>query len=370
MKVLELCLSDGVGGLELYALRTARQLPRIGLECLAVVKDGTMLAERMQTEGVRTLSLHRSSKILPLLAARQLAAMIDREAVDVVHIHWSKDINLAVLAKQFAKREVKLVQTRQMMITRPKKDIYHRYLYRQMDLYLTITRQLRDKARAYLPIPKERIQLLYYGVAKPKALSQDQRSSIRHDLGVRHEDDIAIGLVGRIEAAKGQLLLIEALHRLQKKGLAVHVTLIGPVMDDAYQTRIRNQAAQLGLQDHVTFFGSHQNPIDIMSAFDIIVLATEMETFGLVLIEAMHNGVAVVGSDAGGVPEIIEDGVSGLLFEPGNSGDLAEQLERYCRDSDLRRRLGAAGKARADERFALEQHYQNLKQHFEHAIRM
>ena len=101
-----------------------------------------------------------------------------------------------------------------------------------------------------------------------------------------------------------------------------------------------------------------------MPAFDVVVLATEMETFGLVLIEAMRSGVAVVGSNAGGVPEIIEDGVSGLLFEPGNAADLAAKLRRYCMDRDLRRRLAAAGKARADSLFALERHYQDLKQMF------
>lgn len=369
MKVIELCLSHGVGGLELYALRTAVQLPRFGITCLAVVRDGTMLAERMQAEGVRTRSLKRRSKILPLLAARQLAAIIDQEAVDAVHIHWSKDINLAVLAKQYAKREVKLIHTRQMMITRPKKDIYHRYLYNRIDLYLAITRQLRDIARVCLPMPEQRIQLLYYGVDQPAPPSAEQRRVIRQEMGVSPSKAIAIGLVGRIEKNKGQHLLIDALHLLRTRGFHTHVTFIGPVMDNTYLSHIQSQVSRLGLQKDITFFGSHANPIDIMSVFDIAVLATEEETFGLVLIEAMRNGVAVVGSNAGGVPEIIEDGVSGLLFQPGSALDLATQLERLCRDDGLRHQLGAAGKARADARFALETHYQSLKKHFDSVVR-
>lgn len=369
MKVIELCLSHGVGGLELYALRTARQLPQLGIDCMAVVRDGTMLAERMQAEGVHTLFMKRRNKILPLLAAKRLAAIIDQETVDVVHIHWSKDINLAVLAKQYAKREVKLVHTRQMMLTRPKKDIYHRYLYKHIDLFVAITRQLRDIARAYLPMPKQNIQLLYYGVARPPALSARQRLALRQELGVRRKETIAIGLVGRIEHNKGQHLLIDALHLLRAKSLRAHVTFIGPVMDNTYLSQIQSQVAQLGLQEDTTFFGSHANPIEIMSAFDVAVLATEVETFGLVLIEAMRNAVAVVGSNAGGVPEIIEDGVSGLLFQPGNADDLAAQLERLCGDGDLRHQLGAAGKARADAHFALERHYHSLKNHFDAAIR-
>lgn len=364
MKVLELCLSNGVGGLELYALRTAKQLVRIGCNCLAVVKDGTMLAERMHAEGVRTITLRRLNRLLPFLAARRLAAILDQEAVDVLHMHWGKDINLAVLAKRYAKRAVKLVYTRQMMITRPKKDTYHRFLYRHIDLYLTITRQLREKAREYLPMPKQAIQLLYYGVAQPKSLSAEQRQSIRHDLGIRDSTDAAIGLVGRIEDKKGQHLLIEALQILCDHGLAAHATIIGPVMDDAYFSRIQAQVARLGLEENITFYGGHKKPIAIMQAFDILVLATEIETFGLVLIEAMRSGVAVVGSNAGGVPEIIEDGISGLLFDPGNAADLATKIEQYCADRDFRKRLAAAGKARADKFFTIEQHYQSLKQIF------
>jgi len=364
MKVLELCLSHGVGGLELYAFRTTKQLARFGCDCVAVVKERTMLSERLHSEGVRTITLRRLNPILPWLAARRLAKIIDQEALDVLHMHWGKDINLAVLAKRFARRKIKLVYTRQMMITRPKKDPYHRFLYRHVDLYLTITRQLRDKARGYLPMPKSAVQLLYYGIPQPASLSGDQRRSRRHDFGVHGSLKTAIGLVGRIEAQKGQHLLIEALQMLREQGLPVHATFIGPVMDDAYLARIHAQVARSGLQENVTFYGSHKRSIDIMQAFEIVVLATEMETFGLVLIEAMRSGVAVVGSNAGGVPEIIEDGISGLLFESGNAADLADKLKRLCANTNARQTIAAAGKARADKRFTLEQHYRDLMEYF------
>ena len=211
-------------------------------------------------------------------------------------------------------------------------------------------------------MPEHKVQFLYYGVEKPQSLSANQRQSVRHELGVCDGSNLAIGLVGRIEANKGQHLLIEALQMLREQGLAAHATIIGTVMDNAYFSHIQAQVARLGLQGHVTFYGSHTKPIEIMPAFDIVVLATEMETFGLVLIEAMRGGVAVVGSNAGGVPEIIEPGVSGLLFEPGNAVDLAAKLKRYCKDRDMRSRVAAAGKARADKLFALEQHYRCLKQ--------
>ena len=364
MKVLELCLSDGVGGLELYVLRTAEQLTRLGCDCLAVIKEDTLLAERMSSKDIRATILQGSHKLFPWLTARRLAKIIDQEAIDILHMHWGKDLGLAALAKRFAGRNVKLVYSRQMMITRPKKDPYHLFLYRQVDLYLTITKQLRDKARKYLPMPEAAVQLLYYGIPQPKPLTDTHRRSLRRQFGTETNEAIAIGLVGRIEANKGQHLLIEAVQILRDSNLPVHATIIGPVMNAEYFSDIKAQVEQLGLQNYVTFFGSHPNPPDIMQAFDVIVLATEMETFGLVLIEAMRSGVAVVGSNAGGVPEIIEDGVSGLLFEPGNATDLAVKLKRYISNVDERKKIAATGKQRADARFALTPHYRDLLAYF------
>jgi glycosyltransferase involved in cell wall biosynthesis len=78
----------------------------------------------------------------------------------------------------------------------------------------------------------------------------------------------------------------------------------------------------------------------------------------------MRNGVAVVGSKAGGVLEIIEDGISGLLFEPGNAADLADKLKLFCVNADARQAVAAAGKAQADEQFTLERHYRDLRRFF------
>ncbi|WP_172600359.1 glycosyltransferase family 4 protein [Sulfurivermis fontis] len=359
MKILELCTSDGVGGLELYALRSTAALQRLGHDVMAVVRPGTMLQQRLHEQGLAHFVLPRRSRALPLLAAWRLARLIDKAQVDVIHMHWGPDLFLAALAKRWASRPVRLVYTRQMALTRPKNDAYHRFLYRQIDLYLTITDKLLQQARQLLPLPAERIQRLYYGVPAPAVLQDAERRALRHSLQIP-ERVFAIGLIGRMEEQKGQHLLIEAVQYLRAAGIPAHATLIGPAMDAAYQQRLQREIEERGLQDAVILRGPHKTPMDIMPAFDVIVLTTRMETFGLVLAEAMRCGVAVVGTDAGGVPEIIEDGRSGLLFTPEDASHLARQLEHLARNDGLRRQLAAAGKARADDLFAEENHYRRL----------
>jgi len=361
---MELCLSPGVGGLELYAVRTAQQLRQRKLECLAIVRSDTMTAKRMADLDIKVLPLKSHFIFAPLYAAHKLGKIIDTESVDVIHMHWGKDLSLAVLAKNFAKRDVKLVYTRQMVITRAKFDVYHRYLYRHIDLFLTISQQLLGLAHQFLPMPKTAIKLLYYGVKKPAPLNEAQRRETRKQLGVTSDSDIAIGLIGRIERNKGQHLLIDAMAQLKTKGYGIHATIIGPTMNSEYNDQLQKSVMTLGLQKELTFFGSHKNPIDIMAAFDIVVLASEMETFGLVLIEGMRSGVAVIGTNAGGVPEIIEPKVTGLLFEPNNADDLSEKLELLCRDQSTRSKMAARGQEHADLKFSFDKHYDELIQYF------
>lgn len=359
MKILELCTSDGVGGLELYALRTTQALQRQGHKVLAVIRPNTMLAQRMREQGLAHITLARRSRALPLLAAWRLARLIVQGEVDVLHMHWGHDLLLAALAKRWASRPVRLVYTRQMALTRAKADAYHRFLYRQIDLYLTITDKLLRQARQLLPLPEERVQRLYYGVPAPAPLSEAEQRVLRHTLNIP-QGVFAIGLIGRMEEQKGQHLLIEAVQHLRAAGIPAHATLIGPAMDATYEQRLRREIDERDLRDAVVLYGPHKSPMDVMPAFDAVVLATRMETFGLVLAEAMRCGVAVIGTNAGGVPEIIEDGVTGLLFAPEDSVHLARQLEHLARNEALRRQLAAAGKARADDLFAEERHYKRL----------
>lgn len=359
MKVLEMTTSSGIGGLELYVLRASAALAAMGHAVITAVRPGTMLQQRLEQQGLPWLALPRRSRRLPLVAAYRLARLLEREQVDVIHMHWGHDLFLAALAKRLSRRPVRLVYTRQMALTRRKDDAYHRFLYRQVDLYLTITDKLAEQARAYLPLPAERIRRLYYGVAACPERNAEQCLALRAELKIP-DSAFAVVLVGRIEEEKGQHILLEAVRRLHDEGTAVHASIIGPAMDVAYLDGLKQRVLQWGMDDIVHFHGPHPNPSQIMPAFDALVLATRMETFGLVLPEAMRCGVSVVGTDAGGVPEIIEDGRSGLLFAPDDAPALAEALRRLAGDPTLRRNLAQAGRQRADRLFADDVHYQRL----------
>jgi glycosyltransferase involved in cell wall biosynthesis len=109
-------------------------------------------------------------------------------------------------------------------------------------------------------------------------------------------------------------------------------------------------------------------PQKLMQLCDCIALTSREETFGLVLPEAMRCGIAVIGSNRGGVPEIIRHEQTGLLFESWNAADLYRQIKHLYTDTDFRKMIAANGKEVADARFNTEGHFAALEKHLQQAI--
>lgn len=361
MNILGICLSPGKGGLELYAHSIISMLHEEGHNCHFALAEGQFL----QSLGWRIplIKLQPVFRKFPIQTARQLASYIDAHAIDVIHMHWNKDLNLAALAKLLSHRKPKLVYSRHMEITRPKKDFYHRFLYKQVDMVLVISNFVRKQALQYLPLASEKIQLSYLGVPRTR---QSTTESCREEYPelFGDEKEFVIGMIGRIEEYKGQHLLLEAVHLLKQKNKDCKIALAGPIMDKDYFDKLQNKIRILGLSENVCYLGSIKNSGRLMACCDVVVLTTYCETFGLVLAEAMRAGTAVIGTNAGGVPEIIKDGETGLLFKPGSASELAGCLTELIQNPVKRNTMAAAGRNFADKMFDEQKHLEGLQKMF------
>lgn len=361
MKIMELCLSPGRGGLELYMLRSVIALGKRH-EVVAVVNRGPgLVREQLEALGRPYRMLKVLFPLLPLLAAWRLARWLDGEGIEAMHIHWRGELPLAALAKRFSRRKPRLLYTRQMKISHGKNDPYHNFLYGQVDAFLAITRGLQEELRARLsPALHDRIRLLYYGTEPPRLLTAAGKAQLRKAHGIGRGQTV-IGMFGQVFEDKGQHLLVEALGRMRGEELRFHALIVGAAHEPSYPARLRARAAELGLGDDLEFVDFVQEPQALMQICDVVVLASRDETFGLVLIEAMSVGTAVIGSDAGGVPEIIDDGRTGLLFRTGDSDDLYAKLALLHGERKRAKALGRAGAQKAARTFSAAQHYAALE---------
>lgn len=360
MKIMELCLSPDLGGLELYVYRASLKLSEKDKVFVVVNKNGK-LAERFKSTVITVNHLKKCSKVLPLIRAKQLANIIDKNNIDVVHMHWGRDLSLAALAKFFSKNKPRLVYTRQMQITRNKDDFYHRFLYKQVDVFITITQALAKLARSFLSTADQhKVVPLYYGVQEPdKILSKEEKFNLRKKIGFV-ESDFIVALFGRIEEYKGQHVVIDAISQLKQQGHSVKALIVGHAMDEEYLSTIKKSVKENDIMDDVYFMDFVENPQEWMQACDTVVLATKEETFGLVLVEAMQAKIPVIGTNSGGVPEIIEHNNTGFLFNYGDVASLCNFILEYKNNENLYRKFSKSGQDKAKRLFDIDNHYIEL----------
>jgi len=187
---------------------------------------------------------------------------------------------------------------------------------------------------------------------------------------VTHEgnhDVVRIACVGRLVPEKGQRLLIEAVALLLQTGAAVRLSLAG---DGPERASLEELAAELRVTDQVEFLGAvpHTDVDELLRRSDVFCLPSFAEGVPIVLMEAMAMELPVVASRVMGIPELIEDRVSGRLVAPGSLPELADALSQLAADAGGRRRLGSAGRARVASEFELKANARRLRDVYEQQI--
>jgi glycosyltransferase involved in cell wall biosynthesis len=340
--ILEFCLSPDLGGLELFMVNCYKDF-KTKTTCKVIVSPKSKLDNTLENEEKFYL---KRNKFFPIFPAHKLAKYIDANDIDVVHFHWTKDIATVVLAKVLSKKKPKIIQTRNMTMTRFKDDFYHRWLYKNINTMHAVTYQVKEQLQKFIPndiCPK--VEMVYMG-CEASNINKDRVEELRKLYNLK--DEFVVGIVGRIEEAKGQYLVIEALEKL--KNLNIKVMIVGLPMEEQYLDNLKLKIKNLALEGKVIFTGFTKEVNEHMQLFDVNILATPKETFGLVAIEAMANGVCMCATNKAGPLEIIENGVDGVLFER-NSDDLAKKIKMLYENRELKTKLALAGQKKAFEMF-------------------
>jgi len=365
LNILELCFSRSVGGLELYMANISRYLKERGHRVIAVASVGSYIADRIGQSGLILNEMDPKVRYLDVITALRLAAVIRKYQIEIIHVHQSADLSTAILAAKFARRG-RTFFTQQMESRRRKKDPFHRWIYRNLDGLIAITQRIAIQARQYTPIADRKIHQLYYGIDLRKFFpSQILRESWREHYGIQ-SNEVAIGMVGRLEHGKGQHIFLRAAAKVQKKLPDLKFVIIGAetVGQTGYEAYLKSLVRELQIKHKVIFTGFVENVHELNNMLDVIVLATKKETFGLSLIEAMAVGAVPIGTNAGGVPEIIEHNKNGFLVPPEDADELAKAMFKLAGDPGKRERFARAARRTVEEKFNLEKHIEGLEKIF------
>ncbi|QKF59849.1 glycosyltransferase family 4 protein [Aliarcobacter lanthieri] len=340
--ILEICLSPNLGGLELYMKNITKYL-----DTTAVINKKSKLKNIFEKEKLNYFVISRYNFY-------KLAKIIDKENIDIIHIHWTKDIPIVVFAKLISKRKPKIIQTRHMHMTRFKSDFYHKFLYKNIDMIIAVTNLVKEQLEKFIPIEiQPKIKTIYLGVDNPKILSNNEKINLKQSLAIQNEFIICI--VGRIEKAKGQHIVLDAVEKLRIDNINAKALIIGHAMDKHYFDTLKYK------YPHDIFTDFVINPTDYMQISDCVILSTENETFGLVLIEAMKCQICVLGSNNGGPREIIDNQENGILFTSMDSEDLYKNLKTIFYNTKLKNKLARNGELKANKYFDSKIQFEKIK---------
>jgi len=197
--------------------------------------------------------------------------------------------------------------------------------------------------------PADRLRVVHNGMYfREVPLSEDDRAELRSTLNCG-DGDILVGYFGRLGEEKGVDLILQALVHLPARYRLV-IAGDGPLESD-----LRAQTGNLGLHDRVKFLGFLDRPDDTMAAVDVVAVPTiGVEAGSRVIVEALNQGTPVIGSRTGGTPEMVADGIEGLIVSPGNVDELARAIRTIGEDSTLRSRMRVAARDRVKRDFRME----------------
>jgi glycosyltransferase involved in cell wall biosynthesis len=350
-----------------WAARMTRELERRGHDVMLACRAGTeaRVIARVRQEGVeRVTTLTLAGGVRPVADGRDLHRLRAlMTAADVVHVHRGKEHWLAALANRLLARPRPVVRTRHIaQVVRP--HAANRWLYRRATSFVvTVTEAIRRQYVAADLVDPDRIAALPGGadVDRYRPLPCDPDVYARFGGG----DRLLVGMVAGLRVMKGHDVVIEAASRLDARHLRPHVVFLGR---GSLETAIRERVDRAGLGDRVSVAGFVDDLPSTLAALDVALYAPlESDGMSRAMFECLAAGRPLIASRVGVVPEVLTDGEHALLVPAGDAEALATALARLLRDSELRARLGEAGRRLVAQRYsgaqvaaALEARYSSL----------
>jgi glycosyltransferase involved in cell wall biosynthesis len=281
-------------------------------------------------------------------ATRVIAAAIDRWSIDLVHTHlWNADLFGGVAAAWRGVPSVSTVHGSNFLpfgvtglhrVRRQGLSLVYRAVYRLSDRVLAPSQALlTDLAeRPGIRVPPSHVTVVHNGIDLNDLRA---RTSAAHlpELVARRMPAPLIACVANMFAIKGQDWLIRAMPAVLAAVPAAVLVLVG---DGEWRATLERLANETGVGDRVIFTGSIQNPLAVVEHADVVVLPSLSEGLPIALLEAMAIGRAVVASRVGGIPEVVQDGETGLLIPAADSQALSSAIVRLLMDPHLRVNLG------------------------------
>lgn len=344
----------GVGGAEVLVDQMVRRMSGEFRCVVAVLDEIGEIGERLQRDGFIVEHLHRQPGI-DRNCAKRLKAFADCEGAAILHAHQCTPFFQSMLSRGvFGRRPVVFTEHGRHFPDLPsrKRMVVNRLLLRGCDRLIGCGGAVRQALIENEGLPADRVEVIYNG-ADLKTLaksSPDARPRIRAEFGIGESDFVAV-LVARLHELKDHQTALRAIDLARMQIPNLRLILAG---DGDQRPAIEQTIRELDLSPNVKLAGTRKDIADLLAASDVFLMSSISEGIPLTVIEAMAARRPVVSTAVGGLPELIEHGVTGLLAPAKDDAGLAKHLIELHRHPELSDRMADVAARRADEMFSLD----------------
>lgn len=286
------------------------------------------IAER---EGIKTYTFEFSKikrawlgfiPLFSLKAIYKFIKLIKKEEIDIIHVNnHGYGLTNSLLPSKIC--DTKLIWTCHGWWEHP-----YGLKMKILNLFLSKIFCVSDAVKSYVQFPDKKVNTTYLGIDLDK-INRGKKGKIRTEIGVS-KNDILIGVIGRYQDVKNQIFFVEVAHELLKEGYNFYFLLVGDALFDdknnLYKQKVIELIQNSCFKDKFKMLNFREDIENIYADLDVLVIPSKFESFSMVTLEGIANGLKVVATDVGGPKEIIEDGKSGFVFESGNNLDLKQKI--------------------------------------------
>lgn len=293
--------------------------------------------------------------------ASKIAAVVNREKLDILHVHYAiPHAVCAILAKLMCSRDIKIVTTLHgtditVLGYDPSLTEAIKFGIEKSDVVTAVSNALIEQTYALIN-PDKQIETVYNCIDERVYRKQDSEH-LREEFEIKKDEKVIIH-VSNFRAVKRVQDVVKTFAKVSSV-MPAKLLLVG---DGPEMTRVCNLVRELGVEDQVMFLGKQENLEELYNISDLMLLLSEKESFGLVALEAMACGVPCIGTNIGGIPEVIEDGATGFICELGDIEEISKKAIALLSDQNLHTRFSSQSietvKGKFDSNRIVEQYEQ------------
>lgn len=338
VRLMQITHDLNIGGLQQVVVNLCRAIDRkkfqVSVLCL---RDLGPLTSEIEQLGIKVILLPQKEKGTDYFSFFKVARILRQERIQVIHTHNTQPLVDGTLGAILSGGRQRIIHTDHAREFPDKK----RYMFAEWCMshfvykMVGVSEETTENLRRFEKIPRRKLLTIENGTDGSRFQISIDKQTKRKELGIPDAGPI-IGVISRIEKVKGINYLLQCMTRVISEFPDITLLVVG---EGSEKANLERQAKEAGIEKHVIFTGERQDIPEILQLLDIYLLPSLSEGLPMGLLEAMAAKCPAIASAVGGIPQVVKDGESALLTEPGQPESIAQVVVRCLKDEDVRVKL-------------------------------